>query len=259
MKTIIAGLLAVFIALPASAAVQMKEVTYQDGDQELKGYIAWDDSIKGKRPGIMVIHEWWGLNDYVKDRARMLAEMGYVAFAADMYGTGKVTTHAPDAKGWMQQITKNKDAWQQRAMTGLEQLQANELVDAGNVASIGYCFGGATVMQMAYAGADVKGVVSFHGALPPASPDQAKAVKTKVLVEHGEADGFIPAERITKFKGALDGANVDYTFNVHPGAKHGFTNPGAGEFGLGGLAYDKTADEKSWASMQAFLKEVLGQ
>jgi dienelactone hydrolase len=256
MRTLFISLIALMLPFQVGAAVQMKEVVYSDGDQQLRGYLAWDDSIKGKRPGVMVVHEWWGLNDYAKDRARMLAEEGYVAFAADMYGSDKVTTHANDAKGWMTQITQNQDAWQKRALLGLEQLKKSPHVDTSKTAAIGYCFGGATVMQMAYAGADLDGVVSFHGSLPPASAEQAAQVKSKVLIAHGDADSFIPAERIVKFKEALSAANVDWEMNVYANARHGFTNPGAGAFGMAALAYDKKADERSWARMKAFFDEI---
>lgn len=256
MKKILITLLALSFSSLSWAEIQIKEVSYKDGDQQLKGYLAWDDSIKGKRPGVMVVHEWWGLNDYAKNRAKMLAEEGYVAFAADMYGADKVTTHANDAKGWMTQITQNQDAWQKRALLGLEQLKSSSKVDTSKLASIGYCFGGATVMQMAYAGADLKGVVSFHGSLPPASPEQAAAIKSSVLIAHGEADAFIPAERIVKFKKALADANVDWEMNIYSGAKHGFTNPGAGEFGMDALAYNEKADRRSWEKMKAFFAEI---
>jgi dienelactone hydrolase len=256
MKTLFIGLIGLMLSTQAAAAVQMKEVTYQDGDQQLRGYLAWDDAIKGKRPGVMVVHEWWGLNDYAKKRARMLAEEGYVAFAADMYGADRVTTHADDAKGWMTQIVSNQDAWQKRAMLGLEQLKKSPHVDGSKMAAIGYCFGGATVMQMTYAGADLDGVVSFHGSLPPASPEQAANIKSRVLIAHGDADPFIPADRIVKFKEALSNANVDWEMNVYANTKHGFTNPGAGDFGMDALAYNKAADERSWARMKAFFDEI---
>lgn len=248
------------VAAPAWAEVQSKTVSYQDGEATLTGYLYWDDTIKGKRPGVMVIHEWWGLNDYAKQRASMLAELGYVAFAADMYGDNKVTTHAEDAKGWMMQITANSEAWQRRAALGLDQLKASALVDAESLAAIGYCFGGATVMQMVYAGLDLDAVVSFHGSLPPASAEQVatlQAAKTTphVLIAHGDADGFVPVERIAAFKTALTDAGLDWEMDVYGGAKHGFTNPDADSFGMGGLAYSPVADARSWQRMQAFLDE----
>lgn len=256
MKKLLITLIALTFASNLWAEVRSKEVVYQDGDQQLRGYLAWDDAKKGKRPGIIVVHEWWGLNDYAKQRARQLAEEGYVAFAADMYGPGKVTMHAKDAQGWMTQITQNQQAWQQRALLALEQLKASPQVDSSRLAAIGYCFGGATVMQMAYAGADLDGVVSFHGSLPPASPEQAAAIKSRVLIAHGDADPFVPAERIVKFKKALSDANVDWEMDIYANTRHGFTNPGAGAFGMEQLAYNEKADQRSWQRMKDFFAEI---
>lgn len=240
----------------AFAAVQSKPVSYQDGETQLTGRIYWDDAIEGKRPGVLVVHEWWGLNDYAKGRAAMLAEMGYVAFALDMYGNDKVTTHPEQAQEWSSATTANLDAWRQRAMKGLEQLSANALTDTSRLAAIGYCFGGATVMQLAYAGADLKGVVSFHGSLPLPNGDEASMIKGKVLIEHGNDDAFIPPERVEGFKAAMNDAGVALSYHGHDGARHGFTNPDAGGFGIDNLKYDKAADEASWKSMQMLFGEI---
>ncbi|MDH3673555.1 MAG: dienelactone hydrolase family protein [Gammaproteobacteria bacterium] len=240
----------------AFAAVQSEPVSYQDGDIQLTGHIFWDDSIEGKRPGVLVVHEWWGLNDYAKGRAAMLAEMGYVAFALDMYGDDKVTTHPQQAQEWSSATTANLDAWRQRAMKGLEQLSANSLTDTNRLAAVGYCFGGATVMQLAYAGADLKGVVSFHGSLPLPNGDEAVKIKGKVLVEHGNDDAFMPPERVEAFKAAMGDAGIELTFHGHDGARHAFTNPDAGSFGIENLKYDTAADEASWKSMQMLFGEI---
>ena len=186
----------------------------------------------------------------------MLAEMGYVAFALDMYGDDKVTTHPAQAKEWSSATTANLDAWRQRAMKGLEQLSANSLTDSNRIAAVGYCFGGATVMQLAYAGADLKGVVSFHGSLPLPIGNEATMIKAKILIEHGDDDAFIPPERVDAFKAALNEAGVMMTFHGHDGARHAFTNPDAGSFGIDNLKYDKTADEASWKSMQILFSEI---
>lgn len=240
----------------AVAAVKSMPVAYKDGDTALTGHLFWDDSIAGKRPGVLVVHEWWGLNDYAKRRASMLAEMGYTAFALDMYGDDKVTNHPAQAKEWSDAATANVEAWRQRAAKGLEILRTSELTDSSKIAAIGYCFGGSTVMQLAYAGADLKGVVSFHGALPLPAGDEAKHIKGSVLIEHGNSDAFIPLDRVDAFKAALSDNGVKFTFNGHQGARHGFTNPDAGSFGIENVKYDKSADEASWQSMQAFLKQV---
>jgi dienelactone hydrolase len=258
MKTASIQLAAFLLCAPLAvgAAIQTERVEYRDGDTVLTGYLTYDDAIEGKRPGVLVIHEWWGLNDYAKRRAEMLAELGYVAFAADMYGDNKVTEHAPDAQGWMQQITANQDAWRQRAMAGLDALKASDLVDSDKLAAIGYCFGGATVMQMAYAGADLDGVASFHGSLPPASDLQPGQIKPSILIAHGEADSFVPAERIAAFKEGLEAAGADWQMVIYSGARHGFTNPGVEVYGMDALAYDPKADARSWALMQGFFDEI---
>ncbi|MCB1877036.1 MAG: dienelactone hydrolase family protein [Chromatiales bacterium] len=248
--------LAVLLPTAALAELQSKVVDYKDGDTPLRGHLFWDDSIEGKRPGVIVVHEWWGLDDYALHRAKMLAEMGFVAFAADMYGDSKVTNHAKEASGWMQQITANVDQWQQRALLGLDVLMADPHTDAERMAAIGYCFGGATVMQMAYAGADLDAVVSFHGSLPVASEAQAKAIKGKVLVAHGNQDSFIPAERVDAFRAALDGAGVDWEMDIYGGVRHGFTNPGAGSYGIDNLKYDAEADVRSWKRMTDLFAEI---
>ena len=241
------------------AATRTEIVEYQDGDTPLRGFLAFDDALQGKRPGVILVHEWWGLNDYARRRAEMLAELGYVAFAIDMYGDQKVTEHGKEAEAWMTQVTENLAAWQKRALLGLEILKEHELVDPDSTAAVGYCFGGATVMQMAYAGADLDGVVSFHGALPPATEEQQKHIKAKVLVAHGEDDAFIPPERILAFKQALDAAAVDWQMIIYGGARHSFTNPGADGYGIDGLKYDKKADQRSWALMQGFFDEIFSK
>jgi dienelactone hydrolase len=253
----LSALLLLILPVAAAAAVKTETIEYQDGDTQLRGYLAYDDAIEGKRPGVIVVHEWWGLNDYAEKRAEMLAELGYVAFALDMYGDDKVTEHADEAGGWMKQITANVDAWQRRAMAGLEVLKGQEKVDADKLAAIGYCFGGATVMQMAYAGGDLDGVVSFHGSLPPATEEQQKQIKASILVAHGEEDSFVPPERIAAFKAALESAGADWQMVTYGGARHGFTNPDAGGYGMDKLKYDPKADARSWALMQDFLESVL--
>jgi dienelactone hydrolase len=239
-----------------NAVMHQETVTYQDGDVELKGQLFWDDAFTGQRPGVLVAHEWWGLNDYAKLRAEMLAESGYVAFAADMYGDGKMTRHASEAKGWKQQITANVDSWQHRAELALEKLKDHPKVDGEKLAAIGYCFGGATVMQLAYAGADLDGVISFHGSLPKATPEQAARIKARVLVAHGDADDFVSEEQIAEFKAALSKAGTDWELNTYSQAKHSFTNPYADGYGLDGLAYQEQADRRSWARMLAFFEEI---
>ena len=267
MKTFMRFVLPAFVAVllvaqvtPASAEVKTRTITYSEGGVTLKGVLAWNDQATTPRPGVLVVHEWWGLDDYAISRAKQLAAEGYVAFAADMYGDNKLTKHAKDASGWMKQITSNVDAWRARADAGLKVLAAQKEVDGSKLAAIGYCFGGSTVMQMAYAGSPVKLVASFHGSLPPAS-DDVKAIKSRVYVAHGRADKFIPMDRVVAFKQRLDDTNANWRMDIFSGAVHGFTNPGADELGKLNnipLKYDPSADRASWAAMHQMLAETFG-
>ena len=240
----------------AVAEIVEEVVDFEHDGAPHKGYIYYDDSNANQRPGILVIHEWWGLNEYARGRARQMAADGYVAFAMDMYGVGRVTEHPEQAKEWMTQTTSNVADWQKRAQMGVELLRNHKMTDGSNIAAIGYCFGGATVMQLAYSGADIKGVVSLHGSLPPASADQAEAIKAAVLVEHGNDDPFIPEERVRDFRAALDAAEVDYVFNGYDGVLHGFTNPDASKYGIEALKYDADADQQSTENIRAFFKRI---
>jgi len=242
--------------LLAEAKVQSQKIPYSFGETSFEGYLVWDDSIKGKRPGILVVHEWWGLNDYARSRAEQLAELGYVAFAVDMYGKGKVTTHTEKASEWAKLTTGNLDEWRGRAEAGLKLLQANPNVDPARLAAIGYCFGGATVMQLVYGGAPVKGVVSFHGSLPLPSQTQAISQSAKVLIAHGASDPFLTEDHVVKFKTALNQAEIDWQMMVYSGAQHSFTNPSADQYGLKGATYHKQADQRSWTHMKQFFDEL---
>lgn len=239
----------------AGAEVRTQAIEYRDGDTVLTGLLAWDDAADGKRPGVLVVHEWWGLTDYVKGRAEQLAAAGYVAFALDMYGDNKVTAHPEEANAWATEIVSNVDLWTRRAQLGLDVLKSQDQVDPERTAAIGYCFGGATVMQMAYAGTDVDAVVSFHGSLPPA-PESVTSIAPQVLVAHGRDDQFIPAEQIAAFQEGLDRAGADWEMMIFSGTRHGFTNPGAGDHGIDNLAYNETADRRSWAAMLGLFGEV---
>jgi len=238
------------------AEVQTKRVEYQHGGQTLEGTLAWDDAADGKRPGVLVVHEWWGLDDYARGRAEQLAELGYVAFALDMYGKGKLTEHPPEAMQWSGKIRENIDNWRARAAAGLEVLQKHSLVDSQRLAAIGYCFGGATVMHMAYAGMPVAGVVSFHGSLPVADEKQGKQLKARILVCHGAADGFVPEARADEFRKALQAAGADWQMIYYAGAKHSFTNPDADAKGIAAIGYQAEADRRSWAHMRTFFDEI---
>jgi len=241
----------------ALAKVVSKPIAYTHDGVALEGYLAYDDAVSGKAPGILVVHEWWGLNDYVRSRAEKLAGMGYVAFALDMYGKGKSTKHPDEAGAWMKAINANMDQWLKRAMAGLEVLKKQPQVDTARLAAIGYCFGGATVQVLAYGGADLKGVVSFHGSLIPPSAEQAGRTHAKILICHGADDPFTKPESLTSYVTAMNASTIDWQLIAYGGARHGFTNPDAGDYGMAALAYSASADRRSWRQMTYFFDEVL--
>jgi dienelactone hydrolase len=259
MRTL-AGLLSLVLAAgSAGAGVTTKEIDYEHDGTKFKGFLAYDAAATGKRPGILVVHEWWGLNDYAKQRAKMLALLGYVAFCPDMYGEGKVTEHPDDARKMATTVRMNVQTWRGRAHAALKVLQGQEQVDADKLAAIGYCFGGSTALQLAYSGAPLKAVVTFHAALPTPTPDEAKMIKARILVCHGNDDPFIQQKDIEAFKAALDTAGGKYQFDAYAGAVHSFTVKEADAKGLKGMGYNEAADRKSWEQMQALFKETLGK
>jgi dienelactone hydrolase len=247
----------------AAPAPQIKGVTveYSAGGVVMKGYLAYDENIHGKRPGVLVVHEWWGLNDYARKRAEMLAELGYAALALDMYG-GKVATHPSDAQKFAAEIRGNFDLTKVRFLAGMDFLKAQPVVDPARIAAIGYCFGGGIVLNMARERVDLTGVVSFHGGLAPVKPAHKGAVKARILVLHGEADATSTPEQVAAFKQEMEAAGVDYRFVSYPGAKHAFTNPEADavaqEYNLP-IGYDADADKQSWKEMRTFLTEIFAE
>jgi dienelactone hydrolase len=247
------------MAAPLYAAVKGEEVQYKDGGVVMKGYLAYDDAVKGKRPGVLVVHEWWGHNDYTRKRAHMLAEMGYTALAVDMYGDGKTADHPETAGKFSGEVRKNLPLMKARFDAARKALAAHSTVDTKKTAALGYCFGGTVVLEMARQGEDLKGVASFHGNLQTENPAQPGKVKARVLVLNGEADPFISAESIEAFKKEMDAAKVSYRFVNYPNAKHSFTNPDAtavGEkFNLP-LAHNQIADNESWEEARRFLLDV---
>lgn len=237
-----------------------EEVTYTADNVTMKGYLAYDANQKGKRPAVLVVHEWWGHNDYARKRATMLAEMGYIALAVDMYGDGKTAAHPQDAGAFATAVMKNAEGAKARFMKAMETLTANPNADADRVAAIGYCFGGATVLNMARQALDLKAVVSFHGSLATSTPATKGSVKGRVLVCHGGADKFVSDQDIVNFKKEMDDAGAKYSFKAYADAVHGFTNPAADslgkKFGMA-LAYNAKADEDSWNDMKALFAEAL--
>ena len=243
----------------AQGAVKTKTIEYEHAGTKLKGVLAWDDRHDGERPGVLVVHEWWGLNDYARDRAKQLAELGYVAFAVDMYGEGKTTEHPSEAGQWAAQVRSNQQEWLGRAKAGLDVLKKQQGVDTSRLAAIGYCFGGSTALQLAFSGAELQGIVSFHGALPVPTDEQVQRTKASLLVCHGSQDSFIPEETCQKFRAALDKGQADYAMIYYGGARHSFTVPTADEHGIEGIRYNRKADERSWAHMRRFLEERFGE
>jgi dienelactone hydrolase len=259
MRTMILAAALLVATGTAGAVVKTKVIEYDYDGVKLKGYLAYDDAGTGKRPGVLVFHEWWGLNDYAKKRAEQLAEMGYVAFCPDMYGDGKVVEHPTEAGKMAQTVRMNQKAWLGRAEAGLKALRSQSQVDGDKVAAIGYCFGGSTALTLAYSGSPLQAVVTFHAALPTPTAAEAKAIKARVLVCHGADDPFIPAEAISKFKEALDTAKVKYQFESYPGTVHSFSVPEADKRAIKGMAYNEAADKKSWQQMKSVLSETLGK
>ncbi len=243
-------------AAVACAEVKTKKVEYKFDGVTFIGHLAWDDASKEKRPGVLVVHEWWGLDDYAKIRAEQLAKMGYVAFACDMYGNGKTVDHPDNAREMSGAVRKNAEVWRGRAKEALKVLTDFELTDKSKCAAMGYCFGGSTALQLAASGADLKAVATFHAALPKFTADEAKTIRGKVLVCHGADDKFIPAESIAGFKKALGDAKVSLDFQEYKGAVHSFTVPGADKHKIPGMAFNKEADDKSWASMKALFADA---
>lgn len=254
MRLFLLGSAMLFQATTVLAAVVSETVEYKQGETVLEGYLAYDDANQAKRPGVIVVHEWKGLGEYAKRRARELAELGYAAFAADIYGKG-VRPQTHQEAGQQAGIYKNdRSLMRARVGAALEVLKAHPIVDPSKTAAIGYCFGGTAVLELARSGADVKGVVSFHGALATPSPQDAGNIKGKVLVCHGAADPFVPAQEVEAFKKEMSDAGVDMRFESYEGAVHSFTVPEAND--PPGAVYNEAADKKSWQSMKAFLAEI---
>ncbi len=260
MKTFFSIIFLLSLTTLAQAEIKTQEIKYAAGNANLKGYLAYDDSISGKRPGILVVHEWWGHNEYARSRARKLAELGYTAFAVDMYGEGKLAEHPSDASKFMQAAFKDFESASARFEKAKEILQSHKTVDSTKIASIGYCFGGAVSLRMAQRGSDLDGVVAFHGALP-LEPDASKGkIKASILVANGSQDSFLKPEAVAAFTQAMYQANTDFTYMSFAGVAHSYTNPKADEIGkkfnISNLKYNKDADDRSWQAMQRFFNRI---
>ncbi len=256
MRFAIPAALLLLVAADARAALKTQNVEYRHGDAVLEGYLAYDEAVAGKRPGVVVVHEWMGLNDYAKRRAEQLAGLGYVAFAIDMYGKGVRPKDAKEAAALAGTYLGDRKLMRERAAAGLDVLRNNPMADPRRIAAMGYCFGGTTVLEMARSGAPLAGVVSFHGGLGTPAPGDARNIKGKVLVLHGADDPFAPAAQRAAFEDEMRNGGVDWQLVVYGGAVHGFTNPDNGTDKSKGVAYDGKADRRAWQAMKDFFAEI---
>ena len=256
MKRILLALFAVACAFSASAKLVTKTIDYQQGDTTLEGFLAYDDAISTLRPGVLVVHQWMGLTGYEKHRAEMLAKLGYVAFCADIYGKGVRPENAQEAGVQATKYKSDRALLRARVNAGLEELRKQPFVDQKRLAAIGYCFGGTTVIELALSGADLKGVVSFHGGLDAPNPADAKNIKCKVLALAGADDAFQKPSDLAAFENEMRAAKVDWQITFYGGAVHAFTQPTAGNDNAKGAAYNKKADKRSWQAMKDFFAEI---
>lgn len=254
MKFIFLALLFTLSAPVANAKIVTKTIEYKEKETTLEGFLAYDDAKKGKLPGILVVHEWTGIGDYVQERAKMLAKLGYVAFAPDIYGKGIRPAPGKEASETATIYKKDRNLMRARAFAGLSELKKAPNVDPSRLAAIGYCFGGTVVLELARAGAELKGIASFHGGLSGPMPAEAGKVKAHVVAYHGAEDPNVPAEEVKAFEDEMRAARVDWVLTKYSGAVHAFTNPHLkGKNAMPGSAeYNEAADHRSWASLQDF-------
>ncbi len=257
MNLFLAALLILMAATVGHSKIVTQNVPYQHNGTEFEGYLAYDDAVTGKRPGVLVVHEFWGLNDFAKDRTVKVAELGYVALAVDMYGKGKVTQD-PDEARHLASHVRSTPLMRERAQAGLKILAQQKQVDSGRLAAMGFCFGGTTVLELAYSGADLRGVASFHGGLTAPKPEEGKQIKASILVLHGADDPMIKAEEIAAFQGAMREAKADWQMVLFGGAVHSFTNPGASDLSRG-VAYHARTAARSFKYLEIFLKEIFSR
>lgn len=250
------ALVILILAQRGMAQIHTETIEYKDGDAVLEGYIAYDESFKDVRPGVLVVHEWMGISDYTKMRCDMLAKLGYLAFAADIYGKGVRPANGDEAGKQAGKYKGDRNLYRSRVNAALEELKKQKFVNTSKIAAIGYCFGGTGVLELGRSGADIKGIVSFHGGLDTPTPEDAKNIKARVLICHGGADPFVPAEQVKAFGKEMDDAKVNWKFISYEGAVHSFTNPFSGDDPSKGAAYNEKADKDSWKDMKDFFGEI---
>jgi dienelactone hydrolase len=255
MKKIICSLVTLVFVVSTNAAIQTQIVDYKDGDTMLEGVIVFDDTVKTKRPGVLIVHQWMGLSGYEKKRAEMLAKLGYVAFCADIYGKGVRPASVPEASDQAGKYKGDRALLRSRVNAGLVTFKKSELLDTKRVAAVGYCFGGTTVIELARSGAELSGIVSFHGGLDSPAPADGKNIKTKVLACHGADDPFVPAKDLAAFQNEMKSSGVDWQLVQYGGAVHSFTDWNA-TGAMKGAQYNEKADKRSWEDMKQFFGEL---
>jgi len=258
MKTTLLSIILILSVTPAFAAVKGESVTYKSGDTILKGYIAYDDTIKGKRPGVIVVPDWWGEGKFVRNRADALASLGYTAMVMDMYGNGKYVDSAKDAENLMNQFTADPEVMKSRFLATKDTLSSHKTVDARHIGAVGYSLGGLVVLEMARNGTDLDGVASLWGVISkPAMPAKKGNIKAKVLVLQPEKDGWAPEDALKALKSEMISAGADYRLIAYPNTRHAFSRPDADERAARDnlpIRYDANADKNSWDDLSAFLK-----
>ncbi|MBI4964020.1 MAG: dienelactone hydrolase family protein [Desulfomonile tiedjei] len=255
MKLVLMLMLATLLATQAVAASHKETVEYKDHDVALEGYLSYEDA-EGRRPGILVVPDWMGLGEHYRSIGDKLAGLGYVAFVADMYGKGVRPANTQEASALATKYKSDRELMRQRIHAALAELKKNKIVDPSRVAVIGYCFGGTVGLELARSGADIKGVVSFHGGLDTPNPNDAKNIKAKLLVLHGADDPFVPPKEVAAFEDEMRKAGVDWQMIFYGNSVHAFTTPAAGTDNSKGAAYNESANRRSWQAMQSFFKEI---
>lgn len=257
MKTFIATTFLAAFAILAQGEIKLETIEYKQGDVVCEGVVAYDTAVQGKRPGVLIVHQWKGLTAYERKRAEMLAQLGYAVLCADIYGKGVRADNAKDASALAGKYKSDRALLRARVNAGLEQLKKLAVVDPKRTAAMGYCFGGTTVLELARSGAEVSAVVSFHGGLNTPNVADAKAIKGRVLALHGADDPFVPPTEVATFEEEMRKAGVDWQLVSYGGAVHSFTDWNAGGDNSKGAAYNEKADKRSWEAMKSFFAEVL--